>query len=122
MNTGFFQKLIDQIASETFSVHLYLQGESYLNKQLYDMIAYAREKKLYVSISTNGSFVHKNNVERIIKQAPDRLIFSMDGMDEKTYQTYRVGGTFAQADAALRLLIETKNKLKSSTPFIISPI
>ncbi len=118
MNTGFFQKLIDQISAESFSVHLYLQGESYINKHLYEMISYARQKNLYVSISTNGSFVQKNNVEWIISKAPDRLIFSMDGIDEEAYQQYRVGGTFAQADAALRLLIETKKKLKSKTPYI----
>ncbi len=118
MDTGIFQKLIDLIALDTFSVHLYLQGESYINKQIYDMISYARQKKLYVSVSTNGSLIRKNNAGQIIKQAPDRLIFSMDGLDEDSYKAYRVGGTFAQADAALNLLIETKKKLNAKTPFI----
>jgi radical SAM protein with 4Fe4S-binding SPASM domain len=118
MQTQFFRSLVDQIAEKSLYLQLYLQGEPYLNKNLYDMIPYAQTKGLYVVVSTNGSFISGKNVERIVGAAPDKLVFSMDGLDEETYQNYRIGGTFAAADKALRLLVETKKRLGATTPYI----
>ena len=53
-----------------------------------------------------------------MEHAPDKIIFSLDGLDEESYQNYRVGGTFKQADAALQMLVETKKKLKLKKPFV----
>ncbi|MGA7838251.1 MAG: SPASM domain-containing protein, partial [Ignavibacteriaceae bacterium] len=38
--------------------------------------------------------------------------------DEESYQNYRVGGTFAQADEGLRLLVKRKKELGKKKPFI----
>ncbi len=113
-----FKNLIDQIASESFYLQLFLQGEPYINKQLPEMIMYARQKGMYVSISTNGSFISERNVEKLIANAPDKIIYSMDGLDEETYQNYRIGGTFAQADKGLRLLLETRKRLGLKVPYV----
>lgn len=116
MPASFFRTLVDDIAADSLYLQLYLQGEPYLNKDLYDMIPYAREKGMYVVISTNGSFITERNVEKLVRNAPDKLVFSMDGLDEESYQTYRVGGTFAQADKGLQLVLETKERLGLSYP------
>ncbi|MBK9099219.1 MAG: hypothetical protein IPM14_14095 [bacterium] len=101
-------KIIDEISDTGFYIQLYFQGEPYINKKLPEMIKYAQDKNVYVSISTNGHFVNKNNVDLVIDNAPDKLIFSVDGLDEESYQKYRVGGTFEQADKGLRSLIRRK--------------
>jgi radical SAM protein with 4Fe4S-binding SPASM domain len=113
-----FAKLIDQIKGTGFYVQLFFQGEPYLNKQLPEMIKYAQDRKVYISISTNGHFITEKNVDYILENAPDKLIFSMDGLDEKSYQTYRVGGTFAQADAGLKALTQRKRVLKKRIPYL----
>jgi MoaA/NifB/PqqE/SkfB family radical SAM enzyme len=82
------------------------------------MIRYAQSKNIYVSISTNGHFVNEKNVDKILDNAPDKLIFSMDGLDEESYQNYRVGGSFKKADEGLRLLIKKRNELKRKKPFV----
>ena len=82
------------------------------------MIKYAQSQNVYISISTNGHFVNKNNVNLVVENAPDKLIFSVDGLNEESYQKYRVGGTFAQADEGLRLLIKRKKELGKKRPFI----
>jgi radical SAM protein with 4Fe4S-binding SPASM domain len=113
-----FKRLIDQICSTGFYVQLFFQGEPYLNKQLPEMIKYAQKKNLYISISTNGHFITEKNVDYIMDNAPDKLIFSMDGLTEESYQKYRVGGTFVQADAGLRAITRRKKELKKKSPFI----
>jgi radical SAM protein with 4Fe4S-binding SPASM domain len=113
-----FKKWIDEIKDTGFYVQLFFQGEPYINKQLPQMIKYAQEQKVYISISTNGHFINEENVNSVLANAPDKLIFSVDGLDEESYQNYRVGGTFEQADNGLRTLIRRKNELQLKKPFI----
>lgn len=108
MNASFFKELIDEISSTGFYVQLFFQGEPYINKKLPQLIKYAQERRMYVSISTNGHFINDKNVDLVLDNAPDKLIFSIDGLDEESYRNYRVGGTFAQVDKGLRLLTERK--------------
>jgi len=113
-----FKKLIDQITDTSFYVQLFFQGEPYINKELPAMISYAQSKNIYISISTNGHFVNEKNVDYVLDNAPDKLIFSVDGLDEESYQKYRVGGTFKQADSGLRALIKRKNERGLKKPFV----
>jgi radical SAM protein with 4Fe4S-binding SPASM domain len=118
MKPEFYNQLIDEISSTGFYVQLFFQGEPYINKNLPQMIKYAQQKKMYVSISTNGHFIDKKNVDKILDSAPDKLIYSIDGLDEESYQNYRVGGTFKQADGGLRILTKRKKEQNRSRPFI----
>lgn len=118
LKTDDFNKLIDEINDTGFYIQLFFQGEPYINKNLPEMIKYAQEKKVYVSISTNGHFVNEKNVDLVLDNAPDKLIFSVDGLDEESYQKYRVGGTFEQADKGLRSLIKRKKERGLQKPFI----
>jgi radical SAM protein with 4Fe4S-binding SPASM domain len=118
LKTDDFKKLIDEISNTGFYIQLFFQGEPYINKNLPWMIKYAQAKKIYVSISTNGHFVNEKNVDLVLDNAPDKLIFSVDGLDEESYQKYRVGGTFEQADKGLRLLISRKKERGLKKPFV----
>jgi radical SAM protein with 4Fe4S-binding SPASM domain len=118
LRTDDFKNLIDEISSTGFYIQLFFQGEPYINKNLPEMISYAQSKKVYISISTNGHFINEKNVDCILNNAPDKLIFSIDGLDEKSYQKYRVGGTFEQADLGLRSLIARKRERRLKKPFV----
>ncbi len=118
LNPDDFKKLIDDISSTGFYVQLFFQGEPFINKNLYDMINYARKKNMYVSISTNGHFINEDNVDTVLMNAPDKIIYSIDGLDEKSYQNYRVGGTFEQADAGLRALLNKKKEINQRHPYV----
>lgn len=113
-----FKKWIDEIKETGFYVQLFFQGEPYINKHLPEMIKYAQQNNVYISVSTNGHFINEKNVNEILKNAPDKLIYSVDGLDEESYQKYRVGGTFKQADEGLRLLIKRKKELNLKKPFV----
>ena len=113
-----FKKIIDEVKNETFYVQLFFQGEPFINKEIFSMINYARKNNVYISVSTNGLLINEKNVVEFLSAAPDKLIFSIDGLDEGTYQNYRVGGTFAKADKGLKILTDAKKRLKLKKPFI----
>ena len=113
-----FKNWIDQIKSTGFYIQLFFQGEPFINKHLPKMIKYAQQSNVYISISTNGHFINDHNVDFVLDNAPDKLIYSMDGLDEESYQNYRIGGTFKQADEGLRTLIKRKNERRLKKPYV----
>lgn len=118
LKTADFKNVIDEIKRTGFYIQLFFQGEPYINKQLPEMIRYAQSCRMYVSVSTNGHFINESNVDQVLFSAPDKLIFSVDGLDEESYQNYRIGGTFKHADEGLRTLVRRKNELGFKKPFI----
>jgi radical SAM protein with 4Fe4S-binding SPASM domain len=113
-----FKNWIDQIKHTGFYVQLFFQGEPFINKHLPRMIEYVQQNKIYISISTNGHFINPDNVDFVLDNAPDKLIYSMDGLDEASYQNYRVGGTFKQADEGLRILVKRKYERGLKKPYV----
>lgn len=113
-----FKSWIDQIKHTGFYVQLFFQGEPFINKHLPRMIEYAQQNRIYISISTNGHFINHDNVNFVLDNAPDKLIYSMDGLDEDSYQNYRVGGTFKQADEGLRALVKRKYDRSLKKPYV----
>ncbi|HNM31248.1 MAG TPA: SPASM domain-containing protein, partial [Chitinophagales bacterium] len=54
-----------------------------------------------------------------IKSGLDRLIISIDGTTQETYQQYRVGGHLDKVIAGAKNIIKWKKELKSKTPHVI---
>ena len=53
--------------------------------------------------------------EELVKSGLSRIIVSMDGLTQETYEAYRVGGSVEQCKAALRSVREAKNRLHGHT-------
>ncbi|MFH1195309.1 MAG: radical SAM/SPASM domain-containing protein [bacterium] len=118
MDIKSFEKIIEQIRDTGVYIQLYFQGEPYINKHLPDMIGCAQSNNLYVSVSTNGLLFKKDMIGRALNPSPDKIIFSIDGLDESAYQNYRVGGSYSNAIEGLKLLIEEKKRRNLQKPFI----
>lgn len=112
-----FQRIVNQIHHHTAMLILWNQGEPYLNPDFNRMVAYAARKKLYTMTSTNASLAL--DYEAIIRSGLDRIIISMDGISEETYNSYRINGDFALVLDNMKELIKAKSRLKSKTPFIV---
>ena len=63
------------------------------------MDEFERKFNLIIQHFNQFNSLTENNIDRILSNPPDKLIFSIDGLDETTYQNYRVGGTFEEAFA-----------------------
>ena len=98
---------------------LYFQGEPFLNPDIYDMIKYARSKKIYVGTSTNGHYFRTDeDAINLVKSGLNVLIYSIDGTDQETYAKYRKEGDLAVALDGLRRLVRIRKMLQSVTPKI----
>lgn len=114
-----FQKVIDELAPSLSYLIFYFQGEPYLHPQLLDMVRYASDKKIYTATSTNAHFLDDEAAKKTVESGLDRLIISIDGADQATYESYRIGGQLSKVLEGTRNIIKWKKELKSATPHVI---
>jgi radical SAM protein with 4Fe4S-binding SPASM domain len=114
-----YRKIIDQLCPDLFYLILYFQGEPYLNPLFFRMVEEARKKKIYTATSTNAHFLADTLAKKTVESGLDRIIISLDGLDQATYAKYRVGGTLDKVLEGTRNLVRWKKELRSKTPFII---
>lgn len=113
-----FQAIIDSFLPTLMHVNLFFQGEPLMNRHLGNMIAYASEKKIYTLLSTNGQLMNEKRAKEMVDGRLTEIIFSMDGVTQKTYETYRVGGKLSKLTAGVELLVAEKRRRRAKYPLI----
>lgn len=114
-----FEEVIDQIKKYAVYVNLSLQGEPFLNKELLKMIQLADKNNILTSLSTNGHFLNYDTALEIIDSGLKRLIVSLDGTDQETYEKYRKGGSFNSVIDGIKILSSIKAKKQVKYPEIV---
>lgn len=113
-----FSKTMDDLADYLIYLTLYFQGEPFLNQHFFDFVKIANEAGIYTNTSSNAHYLDEENCEKVIKSGLDRLIISMDGLDQESYEIYRIGGKLDAVTSGMKRLVEMKKKMASKTPFI----
>ncbi|MGA9048012.1 MAG: radical SAM protein [Dehalococcoidia bacterium] len=117
---GMFKSIIDRIGSYLFRLQIYNWGEPLLYKQLPEMIQYAKAKGIEVILGTNLSVkLSDDDIEKLVTSGVDRLIVSLDGTTEETYNKYRRGGDFNLVRDNMRRIQAAKQRLRLPTPLIV---
>ncbi|MEM6876985.1 MAG: radical SAM/SPASM domain-containing protein [Bacteroidota bacterium] len=111
LKADFFRQLIDDGHNHLMYLIFYFQGEPYINPSFLDMVTYASSKGIYTISSTNGHYLNDVNAKRTIESGLDRLIISVDGTDQETYEQYRKGGKLEVVLQGARNLVKWKKML-----------
>lgn len=114
-----YQKIIDELAPSLSYLIFYFQGEPYLNPKFLEQVKYAHEKRIYTATSTNAHYLDDAKAKATVLSGLDRLIISIDGTSQETYEQYRVGGSLEKVIEGTRNIVKWKRELKSRTPHII---
>ena len=110
-----WQRTLSEVAQTAWTIQFYFQGEPLLHKDLPQMIAEAHEAGLYTIVSTNAQAMTPQLAEALVNAGLNRIIISMDGLTDESYNAYRVGGNLEQCKNALRWLREAKDRLHGHT-------
>jgi radical SAM protein with 4Fe4S-binding SPASM domain len=119
LEKSFFENTIDSIHKELLYLTFYFQGEPYLHPEFLPMVQYASAKKIYTATSTNAHYLNDEKAKQTVESGLDRLIISIDGTTQETYQQYRIGGQLNKVIEGARRIVEWKKKLNSHKPFVI---
>ncbi|RYZ19004.1 MAG: radical SAM protein, partial [Chitinophagaceae bacterium] len=119
LKKDFFSETIDALAPDLSYLVFYFQGEPFLNPDFLEMVKYASQKGIYTATSTNAHYLKDDVARRAVESGLDRLIISIDGTTQETYQQYRVGGRLDKVLEGARNIVKWKKELKSKTPFVV---
>ena len=114
-----FRKVIDEQEKTLAYLILYFQGEPFLNPEFLDFVRYASSKQIYTATSTNAHYLNNENAKATVQSGLDRLIISIDGLTQETYEQYRIGGNLEKVIEGTKNVVSWKKKLASKTPHII---
>ena len=114
-----FKKTIDELHKTLWYLVFYFQGEPYLNPSFLELVKYAVSKNIYTATSTNAHYLTDENAKKTIESGLDRLIISIDGTTQETYEQYRVGGQLSKVIEGTKNIVKWKKALNSKTPHII---
>ena len=104
MTIPLFRKITDEIRPFVYNLNLYFQGEPMMHPQFFEILEIARGFNTVVS--TNGHFLSPENSEKLALSGLGRLIISLDGMDSKTYSSYRIKGDFDAVTSGIENIVK----------------
>ena len=114
-----YQKILDELHPVLWYLILYFQGEPYLHPQFFEMVKASSDRKIYTATSTNAHYLTSENARKTVLSGLDRLIISIDGTTQDTYESYRVGGSLDKVIAGTKQIVSWKKALGSKTPYLI---
>jgi len=110
MDFDLYKKVIDEIGDYLIKINFYFWGEPFLHHRLFDMISYASERNIGSCVSTNFLIFSEVKAEKLLTSGLDHLIICFDGVDQKTYESYRKGGSYRKFIRNMEILSETRLK------------
>ncbi len=114
-----YKSILNELHQSLWYLILYFQGEPYLHPQFFELVKAAVAKNIYTATSTNAHYLDSENARKTVESGLDRLIISLDGTTQETYQSYRIGGNLDRVISGTKEVIAWKKKLGSSTPHLI---
>uniref|UniRef100_UPI003F73A1A8 radical SAM/SPASM domain-containing protein n=1 Tax=Marivirga arenosa TaxID=3059076 RepID=UPI003F73A1A8 len=114
-----FEKMLAQLKDHLIYMLFYFQGEPYVNKNFLELVKIASKHKIYTATSTNAHFLDDETAKKTVESGLDRLIISIDGASQETYESYRIGGKLDKVLEGTQNVMKWKKTLKSSTPHVI---
>lgn len=112
MDIGLFKKVMNELAPYLYNVNLYFQGEPMLHPRFFSFLG--NWKNSQTVVSTNGHFLSIENSEKIVRSGLNKLIISLDGMDQETYSAYRVNGSVMSVIEGIKNVTQAKKSHNSS--------
>jgi radical SAM protein with 4Fe4S-binding SPASM domain len=114
-----FKKLIDELKDTLTYLTFYFQGEPYLHPKFLSLVKYASQQNIYTATSTNAHYLTDKQARDTVESGLDRLIISLDGTDQETYQQYRIGGNMEKVLEGTRNILKWRKELRSRTPYVV---
>ncbi|MNM78442.1 Antilisterial bacteriocin subtilosin biosynthesis protein AlbA [compost metagenome] len=99
-------RVIDDLRTAGVRVMILSGGEPLLHPDLFEIAAHARASGMLVALSSNGTLIGPQNIQRIIDARFDYVGISLDGLQETHDRFRQLEGSFDSALEAIRLCRE----------------
>lgn len=106
-----YKTIIDESKDHLLFLFLYFGGETFLHKNVFELIKYASDRGISVIIATNGAFDHIPKFgTRVLEADLDVLIFSISGTKQEVYGEFHKGGQIDNVIRNIRAVTSMKDR------------
>lgn len=102
-----FKHIWNKIRRRADNLFLTGLGETFMHPDIYDILEHVAPTPVY--IDTNANI--KLDAERVVRSSLKSLVFSVDGVDQRTYEPYRQGGDFQKVVENIQAVVDARKKL-----------
>lgn len=113
------EKVFKELKSSLSYVTFYFQGEPFIHPKFLELVKVAKRYNLYTATSTNAHFLRDEVAKKTVQSGLDRLVISIDGTTQESYEQYRKKGKLNKVIEGTQNIIKWKRELKSQTPYVI---
>jgi len=115
-----FRRVIDAIRDVAYVADLSNWGDPLIVPEIYDMIRYAHDRRIWTYISSNlhAFRIDAGDAEKMVRSGLDCLNCSLHAATQGAYEAYQPGKQLAPTLEKIRAIIEPRRRLKSLTPTI----
>ena len=113
MTAEHFEQIISQTGKYLHTVQLFFQGEPTLNRNLPEIIRCCKKHKTVSIVSTNAQLIDRDYAFALVGAGLNKIIVSLDGLKQESYEQYRTGGNLQKVFDALQYLKEAKRHYNS---------
>ncbi len=99
-------------------LHLQGLGEPMMHPQFFEMVRYAAERGIQVTINTNLTLLNPQRTERLIESGLDTLYFSIDGATAETYERIRKRAHFEKVLNNVEMFLEARKQAGNELPHL----
>jgi heme d1 biosynthesis radical SAM protein NirJ len=103
LSTEQIKATIDDLKLAQVPVLIFSGGEPLLRPDIYEISEYAKNKGFYVALSTNGTLINEENIEKIKAANYQYVGISIDGLETFHDQFRRQKGSFKASMNAIKL-------------------
>ncbi|MBD3216052.1 MAG: radical SAM protein [Candidatus Lokiarchaeota archaeon] len=109
-----FRLLMDELEKFDPKIQLWNYGEPLMHPQINKILNLINNRFSYCSISTNGQIMNQKLAQIIVNCGLTKIIFSIDGITQKSYEKYRKRGDFEKSITNLKKIIRAKEEYNSN--------
>ncbi|MGE5328825.1 MAG: radical SAM/SPASM domain-containing protein [Deltaproteobacteria bacterium] len=118
MDFNIFKKVVDECKEYSAAIRLIRYGEHLMHKQLFEFIRTAKEKEIFVHLTTNGLLLDKDKAEELVDLNLDSMIFSFQGATKQGYEDMRYNDKYDLLISNIKQIIDIRNRKNKEKPWV----
>jgi radical SAM protein with 4Fe4S-binding SPASM domain len=112
MDIELFNRVMKELSPYLYNINLYFQGEPMMHPDFFLFLKSC--SGIHSVVSTNGHFLSEENSEKLVASKLNKLIISLDGIDQESYSAYRKNGSVQRVLEGIRNVSVAKKQAGSS--------
>jgi radical SAM protein with 4Fe4S-binding SPASM domain len=110
-----FKRILNELPSVR-KISLVGTGEPLLNPNLFDIISYAKSKRIDIGFATNATLLNSVVANEILARGIDWLNISLDAATKEAYERIRIRADFNQVLANVREFMDARARFRGKKP------